>query len=636
MVPLNELTAETILSDETLTEVFDEEDEIHRARLLLSLSDRAKELGVKTKFESLVKAFNRVLKETQKARRDKETQQQSYDNYTQFGDDYPAYYCGNWVADIHGVRTYTILGEQLACYHPIIPVQRLKNAETKKEKVKLAFQKGYRWEEIIVDKEIIASAAKIVSLAPLGVSVTSETAKYLVRYLADVENYNLGVIGMQVSTSKLGWFDDNFLPYTENIIFDGEAKYKDIFDAVVEHGDYDLWMQLVKETRRSSRIEPHIYMAGSFASVLIGQLDMLPFILNVWGDTGKGKTVSIMMAASIWANPREGMFMADSTDTATTLEVKCDVLNDLPLLLDDLSKRAKKYGMDEVTDLIYALCAGKGKGRSDTSLSLRRVPTWKNVILTNIERPLSSDTMRGGAVNRVIDVEMEEGDIFPDGNKTVAILKENYGFAGREFVQTVQDIGMDTIKAIQREFYEKILQIADKQGVQKEPKQMLPLSAILTADKIATEYIFMDGIYLDIEKCVGYLKSRDEVSEHARAYEYIQSEVSINMAKFKPEPNVGYKGEIWGAFDQKTGCVCINPNAFARIGKSGNFDTKAFCGWAMKKNLMVIDEKNKKIPKVKKINGASVRCYWIKLPPDQDGPSEFVSVDDEQMELPFN
>lgn len=635
MVPLKELTTESILSDETLTEVFDQEDEIYKARLLLSLTDRAKELGVKTKFESLIKAYNKVLKETQKARRDKETQQQSYDNYTQFGEEYPAYYCGNWVADTYGVRTYTIMGEQLACYHPIIPVQRLRNAETKKEKVKLAFRKGYRWEEIIVDKEVIASAAKIVSLAPCGVSVTSETAKYLVRYLADVENYNLGTIGMQVSTSKLGWFDENFLPYTENIIFDGEVKYKDVFDAVVEHGDYNQWLQLVKETRKGGRIEPQIYMAGSFASVLLGQLDILPFILNVWGDSGKGKTVSIMMATSVWANPKEGMYMADSTDTATTLEIKCDVLNDLPLMLDDLSKRAKKYGMEEVTDLIYALCAGKGKGRSDTSLSLRRVPTWKNVILTNIERPLSNDTMRGGAVNRVIDVEMEDGDIFPDGNKTASILKENYGFAGKEFVRAVQQIGLDTIKDMQRDFYEQILNIADKQGVQKEPKQMLPLSVILAADKIATEHIFMDGIYLDIEKSVSYLKSRDEVSEHARAYEFIQSEVSINMAKFKPEPGVGYKGEIWGAFDQKTGCVCINPNAFARIGKAGNFDTKAFCSWAIKKNLMVTDEKNKKVSKVKKINGAGVRCYWIKLPSEL-AETEFVSIDDEQEKLPFD
>ena len=37
MVPLNQLTRETILSKEILTEVFDQEDELYKAELLASL-----------------------------------------------------------------------------------------------------------------------------------------------------------------------------------------------------------------------------------------------------------------------------------------------------------------------------------------------------------------------------------------------------------------------------------------------------------------------------------------------------------------------------------------------------------------------------------------------------------------------
>ena len=74
-----------------------------------------------------------------------------------------------------------MFGEVLACYHPILPVERFVNAETGKEKIRIAFKKGFKWNEITVDKGVIASANKIVSLADYGVSVTSETAKYLVR-----------------------------------------------------------------------------------------------------------------------------------------------------------------------------------------------------------------------------------------------------------------------------------------------------------------------------------------------------------------------------------------------------------------------------------------------------------------------
>ena len=60
MVSLRELDAESILSDDVLTEVFDQEDELYKARLLLSLEDRAAELGVKKKFQELVKAYKRI------------------------------------------------------------------------------------------------------------------------------------------------------------------------------------------------------------------------------------------------------------------------------------------------------------------------------------------------------------------------------------------------------------------------------------------------------------------------------------------------------------------------------------------------------------------------------------------------
>ena len=69
MVPLGELTRESILSDEVLTELFDQEDEIYKARLLLSLEDRASELGVKGKFTKLVNAFKRVERVTRQQKK---------------------------------------------------------------------------------------------------------------------------------------------------------------------------------------------------------------------------------------------------------------------------------------------------------------------------------------------------------------------------------------------------------------------------------------------------------------------------------------------------------------------------------------------------------------------------------------
>lgn len=631
MQEIASLTADTIISDEVLCEVMEEQDEIFKARLLLTLEERASELGVKTKFTKLVAAYKK-----EKAKFDKQMQPANMERMTDFGVD-TEMRCGNWVADNNGVRTYGPFGEIMACYHPILPIQRLINAQTGKEKMKLTFKKGHQWKEIVMDKEIIASANRIVALSGYGVSVTSENSRNLVRYLSDIENYNIDQIDIQVSTSKLGWIQGEFMPYGKSVIFDSEIKFKETFEAVREEGSFDVWLDLVRKIRKSGKLEPNIYMIGSLASALIEPLNALPFILNLWGTTGKGKTVAIMLAASIWAYPGDNEYVTDPKSTVTALELRLDFLNNLPMLIDDMAQLKDKYSGD-FSELVYMLCSGKGKDRANVNLGLNKSTTWRNVVLTNGEHSLVTETMQGGAVNRIIDVGMDDGYLFEDGNKVVETIKQNYGFAGRMFIDAIEQLGIDRIKEIQRNFLDQINARAKDLGIEKEEKQSLPMSIILTADKIATEYIFEDGIYLDLNTCVNLLKNKGEVSENERAYEFILSEVAINMNKFKPDPfNGEYKGEIWGAVEGEY-LIIIN-NAFNKICERGNFSSKSFLAWANKQGL--IDGQNGKNTKPKRIKGSLSRCVFLKLPSEEENsqieiPEEFMRIpEDEEDNLPF-
>lgn len=630
---ITKLDAISIVSDEVLIEVFEEQDAIQQARLLLALQEKAKLLGVKVQFDALVKAYKKVNREIEKANKETSQSNNSFDNFTQFDyfDDGHELYCGNWIADQNGVRTFTMFGEQLACYHPILIAQRLMNVETNKEKVKLAFCKGFKWKEIIVDKGMIASSNKIVGLADYGVSVTSETSKALVKFLSDLENYNIEVIETRASTSKFGWINNEFMPYGLNIEFDSESKFKDIFESVRSHGDYKTWMDLMLKIRKSGRYEPQLYMAGSFASVLLKPLNVLPFILNLWGETGKGKTVALMVATSIWANPGENKYITDPVSSQVALEVRNDILNNLPMVIDDLSKTKDKYG-DTFTDIIYMLCGGKGKDRSNVNLGLNKATTWQNAVLTNIERPLASETMRGGAINRILDFEMQDGSIFKNGNHVVSIINNNYGFAGKMFIDAVENIGFDEIKKMQNDFLIKIIDRAKELGQEKEEKQTIPLSVMLTADKIATDYIFKDGIYLDFDRCVNTLKNKGDVSENDRAYEFIMSEISININKFVPDDDGNYRGECWGCIDD--GYAIILVNAFNRICEKGNFSNKGFLSWAVKKDLIV--QSGGKNTKNKRFGSANPRCVWLKMDSEKMDEQGFVAIDEEQTELPFD
>lgn len=631
---IEKLTKETILEDTTFEEIIDEKDEIYRQRLINDLTDRAGELGVKTKFTSLLKAYQKEEKkmlQEQKKQLQKQNRArilQNLDRRTEFGSEcYPDLRCGNWFADETGIRTFGMFGEVQACYHPILPVERFTNLETGDEKIKLAFKKGERWKEIICDKDLIASSAKIISLANAGVAVTSENAKYLVRYLADVENFNMDLLPEWVSTSKLGWHGENaikeFVPYYSNIVFDGDVRFRNVYGDIRQCGNEKKWYAFVKKVRAEGRIEPRIMMAASFASVIIKMCNALPFFVHLHGQSEGGKTLCLMLAASIWGNPSmESAFTGDFLSTQTAIEVRADMLNHLPYIMDDTAQVMEKYKGDFST-LIYTMCSGNGKDRSNRSLGLNRNYNWHCAFLTTGELPITKEYSQAGAANRVIEVEAGYSKIFENGIEMARTLNENFGFAGKRFIEILQNIGAEEVCRIQRELLAEI----EKSG--KMQKQSISLSLILTADRIATDCLFEDGCYLSIEETAAMLKSEKEISENERCYEFIMGEVVRNHHRFMKRENEDFIQECWGI--KEGGYIYIIKNVFDQMCRDCNYNSTAFLKWADIRGLLITDKGRK--TKRKRFNDNNANCVCILEKQDesqvQEGIEGFYEIEEE-------
>lgn len=619
MKPFNSLDKNSILDEEVFVEIFNQEDEIKKARLILSLLDRAQELGVKTKFNNLLTAYKRVNEKVKRAEREKPIA--SLDRWTNFEGPYDNMYCGSWLASEDGVYAQNNSQvDAVACYHPILPVERMKNLETGEEQIKIAYKRNNRWDEIIVPKTMVTSASKIVLLSGRGISVTSENAKLLVKYLSDVENMNDSHIKVQYSTSKLGWIGKEFIPYDTSIVFDGDSRFKQAYDSVSERGNWKIWQSHVTELRKTGRREIKFMLAASLASVLVNILGGLPFIVDLWGETEGGKTVTLMLAASVWANPDDSAYIGDFKTTEVALEAKADMLNHLPMILDDTSKTSSRI-RDNFEGVVYDLCSGKGKSRSNKDLGINRENRWKNCILTNGERPLNSYVSQGGAINRILEVECGN-HIYQDPQKTVDILKKNFGFAGKRFVEVIKKIGVEEICDIQREFQERLYNDEIMQ------KQSIALSILLTADKIATEYIFRDGQYILLSEAKKVLTDRDSVSDNERCYRYLQDKISMNPQRFDLDSSM----EKWGILEPDYAILYVQ--AFKELCKSGGFSDKSFLSWADGKGLL--QTYGGRLTKIKRINGTNNRCVFLKRDDtkDEDG---FESAEAyQQEELPFN
>lgn len=624
MVPLNQLTKDSILDDKIFEEIFDQEDPIYQARLMLSLEDRAEELGVKTKFTKLLNAYKKAQKEMSR----KSSHQVSLvENWTNFEGPYDQMQCRSWIAAEDGVCLYnpnTGQTDIMACYHPILPVERLKNLETGEEQIKLAYKRRGVWDEIIVPKTMVTSATKIVALSGRGIAVTSENAKYLVRYLADVENSNEDAINVQYSSSKLGWIRGGFMPYDTDIVFDGDSRFGQVFESIEAVGSRMAWYEHIKALRAKGRLEIKLMLAASFASVLVNLVGGLPFFTDLWGETEGGKTVTLMVACSVWADPDESRYIGDFKATDVALEARADVLNHLPMILDDTSKTSARI-RDNFEGVVYDLCSGKGKSRSNKELGINRENHWKNCILTSGERPLSSYVSQGGAINRILEVECGE-KVYEDPGETAELVKGNYGHAGRDFVDVIKQIGADEVRRIQKMFQ------AELANAEKMEKQALSLSIVLTADKIATDYLFKDNKYISLEEAKEVLVDRNELSDNERCYQYILGEVAINSVKFDP---FSPTSEKWGCLEH--GYAVIYTNIFDQICHKGGFSRKAFLSWADRKGL--IQTQGGKTSKVKKIDGSCYRCIFLKLDSDvKEDEDGFLDLDQDkelQKEVPF-
>lgn len=617
---IEKLDINSLLINEVFDELFDIESDYEREQKRQELVEVAKRYRLKDKFDRLYNAKNKDFK------RKLIMSGQNYDNpsyQTNFTGQPFSLDSGSWICNDEGIITLTEKGPVKALSHPLMPVGVLTNAETGMCKIVLIYKVRGKWKELKVDKDVIASNSKIIQLASNGVRVTSENSKQLVKYLSDIEALNEDEIIEQVSTSRLGWIGETFMPYGNDIVFDNEDNLRSLFKSINQVGDRNTWYEVIKSVRQGKRIEILIYIAASLASVLVQPCGALPFIVDLWGDTGKGKTVALMIATSIWADPNEGQYMTDAKATTTAMEIRLNTLNSLPFMIDDMAQIKHQYDGD-FSDLVYRWCAGQGRDRSNVNLGLNRKTEWHNCIITNAENSLVTTTMQGGAINRIIDVELGNGSLFDDGNYIAETMRHNYGFCGKEFVTKIQELGFDVVKQIQKGYFDKIRAKAEELGTPKEDKQIMPMSLIMAADEIAEQYLFQDGIRLDFMECFNLLKNQGEVSEQKRAYEYIRDTVISNRVKFfDKQHNIEsiYTPEVWGLIDDDV--VTIIGSKFDEIIKKAGFNSAAFLSWAIKNDICKSEKGRMRC--TRKIFGKKTKCIILRLDYDVDVEEEDVN-----------
>lgn len=509
------------------------------------------------------------------------------------------------------------IGKILVCYHPILPIERYKNLEDGTEKIKLAFYKNYSWNYIIVDKSTISSNQAIVKLSDFGISVTSENAKYLVKYLSEIENINSDKIKTNVSVSRLGWFEDTLAPYDNKFEIDNTKEMPFLNEKFGESGTLEEWADYFRERRKYNTIS-RIVMAAGVASILLKKIKQTGFTVHVWGETECGKSVCCMVGQSIFGNPsqNDGKGIGINFNlTNVGLEYKLNMYNNIPLFINEMQhlKDAKDYDK-----LLFLISEGKGRTRSTKMGGLSRENSWNNIVITNGEINIVKDNSNAGAYNRCLSCEITENS-YEELTETADFVKEHYGTPIREILKHLYEYDC---KAIYDNFFKNL------KNEDITNKQKILEAIILLGDKILTDVIFKDGYYLTEADFENKTVKKSTVVIEERAYEFIRDWYVSEKRHFLSESsddieNQDLKVEIYGR-EMKHEYLAIIPSVLRKVLQDNGFDFNEILNAWKRKGYIKHEAKRNTL--TVQINQSKTKCIVLDMKRDLDETNEIEDV----------
>lgn len=537
--------------------------------------------------------------------------------------------CGAYECDENGVSYIGQMGQDVQVIrHPLMPVKRIIDVDSGEEKMQIAFRRGAgrAWKTMIAGKDMLASAQRIIALSKNGIAVNSENAKEVVRYMADMESMNYDDLPEQRSTSHLGWLPGGqFAPYTDEVVFAGESdEFTRIYSDFHPEGTENAWLDIVKKVRTGKSVPARIALAASFAAPLVQKLGALSFFVHFWGLQGSGKTVALMLGASVWGNPLIGGYIKSFSGTKVSQELFAAFCGNLPVFLDELQVISDRKSFD---DIIYALCEGVSKGRGAKDGGLQTAKRWATVFMTTGEMPMVQSNSGGGAAVRTIEVNYGGEPFFEDARTVANTLKANYGFAGRKYIDALREEGtLDALRELQKKYYAQL-------SGDIQDKQVLSASILLAADALADAAIFHDKHSLTVADIKPYLITQEQADINRRCYQYLVGWIASNQARFSSDPDEN-KGQQWGLSEKDEGTgkevVYIIRNDFERAVNDGGYPPGAFLSWAKRNGLLKTKRADSNTIQ-KTIGKTRPLCVAVYMPTD-DEASGFVQVDEE---MPF-
>jgi len=319
-------------------------------------------------------------------------------------------------------------------------LRELSNIERNSLYYELSWKDRGREKREVVPASALATKRELLTLADKGLPVNDLNFKDLINYFDRYLSFNK--VEQSEMVERLGYIKNAFIHPLDSQgieIIPNDIGEKQLIEAFQMEGTAETWKLQVFD-----RIKHHpkvlFLVLSSFASVLLHDIKVSPFIIDLSGSTSQGKTTALQVARSVWGT--DGL-LNEWNATKASIERKAGFLNSFPLLMDDTRKADERI----LQSIVYQFSGGRSKGRATLKGSQLEL-TWNNILISTGEVSLAEYASKAaGAAARVISLIDQPFKTVEDNyfSELYEAIENNYGAVGMEFLKKWQQEKKDFI-----------------------------------------------------------------------------------------------------------------------------------------------------------------------------------------------
>lgn len=300
----------------------------------------------------------------------------------------------------------------LVSHRPILLARLLEDLVTAEGRAEVAYVSDGAWVTACVSRRAVVDIrAAVVELGAVGAPVTSGTAGRVIDWFDASLAANDTRVPRVACVSGTGWatvegrrvFVANAVLVAEQpppaIALDTRGGRGRMFAALKPRGTLEAHLAALQAAYAADPVCAAMILTA-LAAPLLEPLGAPNFATHLAGDSTRGKTTMLKIAASVYGDP-ESEWVASWNTTPVAAELRAAAWNHLPQCYDELGAGGDAAAAEK---LLYQLINGMGRTRGRADLSTREVPTWCCTFLSTGERALAGGDASTGAQVRCVQL----------------------------------------------------------------------------------------------------------------------------------------------------------------------------------------------------------------------------------------